>query len=74
MRLDTEKFRIAKHASDLEIEGERLATELEGQRGLLCELEAQGSEGGEATWRSQVNPDEDEIMQDTLRQNLESRC
>lgn len=66
LKLDTEKFRVAKQASDLEIEGERLANELEAQRGLLGELEAQGSEGGEAAWRSQVNPDEDEIMYGTL--------
>ncbi|KAJ4364683.1 putative kinetochore protein spc24 [Neocucurbitaria cava] len=29
LRLDTEKFKIAKQASDLEIEGERLASDLE---------------------------------------------
>ena len=39
---------MAKSASDLEIEGERLEQELEGLRGRLLELELQGVEGGEA--------------------------
>ncbi|KAI9757231.1 MAG: glutathione S- transferase, nitrogen catabolite repression regulator [Chaenotheca gracillima] len=46
--LDTQKFRIAKAASDLEIESERLEQELEGLKGKLAELEMQGVEGGEA--------------------------
>ncbi len=47
VELDTQKFRIAKAASDLEIEGERLEQELEGLKGRLQELETQGVEGDE---------------------------
>ncbi|KAI9842846.1 MAG: kinetochore-associated Ndc80 complex subunit spc24 [Sclerophora amabilis] len=46
--LDTQKFRIAKTASDLEIESERLEQELEGLKGKLAELDIQGVEGGDA--------------------------
>ena len=49
VELDTQKFRIAKTASDLEIEGERLEQKLEGLQGRLQELEIQGLEGDEAT-------------------------
>lgn len=60
LRLDTEKFRVAKGASDLEIEGERLEAELDGLRSVLAELEAQGVEGGE---RGRAATDsEDEVM------------
>lgn len=45
MELDTQKFRIAKAASDLEIEGERLEQELDGLRSRLHELDVQGLEG-----------------------------
>ncbi|KAL9101629.1 MAG: hypothetical protein Q9163_003127 [Psora crenata] len=48
VELDTEKFRIAKTASDLEIEGERLEQELEGLKNRLHELDEQGVEGDEA--------------------------
>ncbi|MCJ1346569.1 kinetochore-associated Ndc80 complex subunit spc24 [Peltigera leucophlebia] len=48
VELDTQKFRIAKAASDLEIEGERLEQELETLKGRLQELELQGVEGDEA--------------------------
>jgi hypothetical protein len=47
LRLDTEKFKIAKQASDLEIEGERLAQEVGRLGGIEAELEAEGVEGGE---------------------------
>lgn len=47
VELDTQKFRIAKSASDLEIESERLESELEGLKGRLQELEMQGVEGDE---------------------------
>lgn len=47
VELDTQKFRIAKVASDLEIEGERLEQELEGLKGRLQELDIQGVEGDE---------------------------
>ena len=48
LEFDTQKFRIAKSASDAEIECERLEMELEGLKGRLQELEMQGVEGGEA--------------------------
>jgi len=47
LRLDTEKFRVAKQASDLEIEGERLGAELARLGGVLSELEETGVEGAE---------------------------
>ncbi|MCJ1444936.1 MAG: kinetochore-associated Ndc80 complex subunit spc24 [Stictis urceolatum] len=56
VELDTEKFRIAKSASDLEIESERFHSELDGLRGRLQELESQGVEGDEqsrARWESE---------------------
>ncbi|OAL03105.1 Spc24-domain-containing protein [Phaeosphaeriaceae sp. SRC1lsM3a] len=46
LRLDTEKFKIAKQASDLEIEGERLAAELGRLGNVAGELEEEGVEGG----------------------------
>ena len=47
VELDTQKFRIAKAASDLEIESERLEQELEGLRHSLNVLESQGIEGSD---------------------------
>ena len=47
VELDTQKFRIAKAASDLEIEGERLEQDLKGLQNRLQELEIQGVEGDE---------------------------
>ncbi|KAH0565202.1 kinetochore-associated Ndc80 complex subunit spc24 [Trichoglossum hirsutum] len=47
LALDTQKFRVAKAATDLEIEGERLEQELETLKMRLSELEDQGVEGGE---------------------------
>ena len=47
VELDTHKFRIAKAASDLEIEGERLEAELGTTKGRLQELDTQGVEGDE---------------------------
>jgi kinetochore protein Spc24 len=46
LRLDTEKFKIAKQASDLEIEGERLASDLNRLGNVAGELEEEGVEGG----------------------------
>ncbi|KAK5135675.1 hypothetical protein LTR08_004976 [Meristemomyces frigidus] len=46
LRMDTEKFRIAKGVSDVEVEGERLSGELAGLRAQLEGLEREGSEGG----------------------------
>lgn len=51
VELDTQKFRTAKAASDLEIETERLEGELEMLKERLADLEAQGLEGDEATRR-----------------------
>ncbi len=47
VELDTQKFRAAKAASDLEIEGERLELELEGLKSRLHDLEVEGVEGDE---------------------------
>ncbi|KAK4038227.1 Spc24 subunit of Ndc80-domain-containing protein [Parachaetomium inaequale] len=44
-RLDTQKFRIAKAASDLEMETERLQAQLAELNGRLQELELQGVDG-----------------------------
>jgi kinetochore protein Spc24 len=60
LRLDTEKFRIAKEASQLETEGERLESEIERTRAMVEECEAQGPEGGDATRR--VEGMDDEIL------------
>ena len=46
LRLDTEKFKIAKQASDLEIEGERLQSDLARLGAVAGELEEEGVEGG----------------------------
>ncbi|KAF2870843.1 Spc24 subunit of Ndc80-domain-containing protein [Massariosphaeria phaeospora] len=46
LRLDTEKFKIAKQASDLEVEGERLQGEVGRLGVVLQELEDEGVEGG----------------------------
>ncbi|KAE8371392.1 putative kinetochore protein spc24 [Aspergillus bertholletiae] len=51
VELDTKKFRIAKSATELEIESERLEGELEMLKERLADLEAQGLEGDEATRR-----------------------
>jgi kinetochore protein Spc24 len=48
LRLDTEKFKIAKQASDLEIEGERLGAELVRLEETLGDLDDAGIEGAEA--------------------------
>ena len=47
--MDTQKYRIAKVASALEVETGKLESELEGLRGRLQELELQGVEGSEAS-------------------------
>ncbi|KAE8352531.1 putative kinetochore protein spc24 [Aspergillus coremiiformis] len=51
VELDTKKFRIAKAATELEIESERLESELEMLKERLVDLEAQGLEGDEGTRR-----------------------
>lgn len=57
VELDTQKFRIAKAASDLEIESERLEMELEGSKARLAELDVQGVEGDEAMRREREMDD-----------------
>lgn len=61
LKLDTEKFRIAKGASDAEIEGERLQGEFLALKAQLDALEREGVEGGEAR-RSRGRDVEDEMM------------
>ncbi|KAJ4413711.1 putative kinetochore protein spc24 [Neurospora sp. IMI 360204] len=48
-RLDTQKFRVAKNVSDLEMETERLQTQLAELQARLQELELQGVDGDAAT-------------------------
>ncbi|KAL8346783.1 hypothetical protein RB598_000597 [Gaeumannomyces tritici] len=57
-RLDTQKFRTAKTASDLEVETERLSSQAADLAARLQELELQGVEG-EA---SATDPVEDEVL------------
>lgn len=54
LRLDSDKFRVAKEASDLEIEGERLDGELQGLRRQLEAVEG----GSNGDWEGR----EDELM------------
>ncbi|KAF2762352.1 Spc24-domain-containing protein [Pseudovirgaria hyperparasitica] len=62
LRLDTEKFRVAKQASDLEIEEERMGAELDSLKSTLQEVEEQGPEGGEALERELAHPEENETV------------
>lgn len=57
VQLDTKKFKIAKQASELEVDGERLEAELERLRNRLADLEEQGVEGDESTRRSRQADD-----------------
>ncbi|PLN83638.1 Spc24-domain-containing protein [Aspergillus taichungensis] len=57
VELDTKKFRIAKAATELEIESERLESELEVLKERLADLEAQGLEGDEVTRREREMDD-----------------
>ena len=58
LKMDTEKFRIAKGVSDVEIEGERLEGELSSLQQQLEVLEREGPEGG----RRANHEGEDEVM------------
>ena len=58
LKMDTEKFRIAKGVSDAEIEGERLEGELAGLKTQLDTLEKQGVDGA---WRRD-SEGEDEVV------------
>ncbi|KAL1874911.1 hypothetical protein VTK73DRAFT_10391 [Phialemonium thermophilum] len=57
-RLDTHKFRVAKAASDLEVETERLQAQAADLAARLQELELQGVDGGEVGG----GPVEDEVL------------
>lgn len=57
LKMDTEKFRIAKGVSDAEVEGERLEGEVAGLRVQLEGLERRGVEGG-----ARVSEAEDETV------------
>ncbi|MCJ1333326.1 kinetochore-associated Ndc80 complex subunit spc24 [Thelotrema lepadinum] len=63
VELDTQKFRIAKAASDLEIESERLEAELEGLKGRLQALDLQGVEGdGSAVARARREGEDETVL------------
>ena len=62
VELDTQKFRIAKAASDLEIESERLEAELEGLKGRLQELDLQGVDGDGSVAAKARREEEDETV------------
>lgn len=49
LALDGEKFRIAKAVNEVELEGERLASELSSLRRHLDTLKSEGVEGGRRT-------------------------
>ncbi|KAI1766244.1 Spc24 subunit of Ndc80-domain-containing protein [Hypoxylon sp. FL1150] len=59
-RLDTQKFRIAKAASDLEMEAERLSSQQADLAARLQELEIQGIEGSPDDARR--DPVDDEVL------------
>ncbi len=59
-RLDTQKFRIAKAASDLEMETERLSSQAAELSERLQELELQGVDG--AAGSTPRDPVEDEVL------------
>lgn len=57
VELDTKKFRIAKAASEVEIESERLEGELEALKAKLADLELQGVEGDDQARREREADD-----------------
>ncbi|KAL7933763.1 Spc24 domain-containing protein [Trichoderma chlorosporum] len=59
-RLDTHKFRVAKAASDAEMEAERLAQQAADLAARLQELELQGVDGSEESRRR--DPVDDEVL------------
>ncbi|KAA6409772.1 MAG: kinetochore spc24 [Lasallia pustulata] len=69
VELDTQKFRIAKAASDLEIESERLEQDLEALKGRVQELDMQGLEGDEGT-RARREIDDPTILKLKLYRTL----
>ncbi|EKG14152.1 Kinetochore-Ndc80 subunit Spc24 [Macrophomina phaseolina MS6] len=69
LRLDTEKFKVAKQVSDLEIEEERLAQELDRLKGELEEVEAQGVQGGDLK-KANLNATETDLLKLYVYRNL----
>jgi kinetochore protein Spc24 len=63
LALDAEKFRVAKSAYDVEVEGERLEGELAGLKAQLETLEREGVEGG----RRGSESEGDEVLYVVLR-------
>jgi kinetochore protein Spc24 len=61
-RLDTQKFRIAKAASDAEVETERLQAQAADLAARLQELELQGVDGGVATGAAGGSMVDDEVL------------
>ncbi|ORY65016.1 Spc24 subunit of Ndc80-domain-containing protein [Pseudomassariella vexata] len=61
-RLDTQKFRIAKACSDLEMEAERLGSTQADLAARLQELEMQGVEGPADEAARRRDPVEDEVL------------
>ncbi|KAI0013085.1 Spc24 subunit of Ndc80-domain-containing protein [Xylariaceae sp. FL0662B] len=61
-RLDTQKFRIAKSTSDLEIEAERLSSQQADLSARLQELELQGLDGPPEEAAKRRDPVEDEVL------------
>jgi kinetochore protein Spc24 len=55
LKMDTEKFRIAKGANDAEIEGERLSGELAALKLQLSTLEKEGVEGASRRGEDEVD-------------------
>ncbi|KAF2969523.1 hypothetical protein GQX73_g4041 [Xylaria multiplex] len=61
-RLDTQKFRIAKATSDLEMETERLSSQAADLAARLQELELQGVEGMADEAAKRRDPVDDEVL------------
>ncbi|KAI0843208.1 Spc24-domain-containing protein [Hypoxylon sp. FL0890] len=61
-RLDTQKFRIAKAVSDLEMEAERLSSQQADLAARLQELELQGLEGSPDEAAKRRDPVDDEVL------------
>jgi kinetochore protein Spc24 len=57
LKMDTEKFRIAKGVNDAEIESERLSGELAALKQQLETLEKEGVEGGAKGGRNEEQQD-----------------
>lgn len=57
VELDTRKFRVAKQAQELEVEGERLEGDLASLKARLAQLEDQGVEGDQMTRRNREADD-----------------